>query len=313
MTFVSVLLACCEVSHQSRLTLAGPLTDEWNKELVKLYKNDTITKQFKREAEQLFFINGDYLGYRLGDIISKPGTDLNDIGQSWTKKFSDHASSVSQPKITLGAFTTALWPESIGADLIRLRWGVSTPSNLLNYVLNKRCPKPVKNATVIHLRIGDQLENCMSNFEQCNEGRMMRPSTLAAIAKSMKLLYFNITNQPVIFVAGIHRAGDFTATHLRALHAASMRYVAVVKRLFEQEGYNCVVQSKTPDCDFCTMYMANILVPTLSSFSRSAADVTTGRVVKLIVKGPNKTAEFLEKSHTPSSDDATVRLNPLSC
>tara|TARA_B100000963_G_scaffold142312_1_gene123872 strand:- start:1899 stop:2771 length:873 start_codon:yes stop_codon:yes gene_type:complete len=279
------LVALANPGNETRATFSGALPTLLKERVIRLYRTDEITARFAAEAATLPLINGDYLGYRLGDIITHPSTDLNDIGQAWTKQFSRHAESGAEPEITLGAFTMALWPTSIGAELIRSRNG-------LRAVLSRRCLAAQTNRTVIHLRVGDQLEVCALDFESCSETRTMRPSTLSGIASQLKSLQRNIVQQPVVFIAGIHRARNMSVQNLRKAHALSMRYISTVERVFRQQGYRCSLQSQSPDDDFCAMYTANLLVPTGSAFSRRAAEVTLGRVLETSGSGRAVTVAF---------------------
>ena len=276
---------------------SGIISDSLRATIKRLYNDNVVTKAFSNQSSAggLNLLNAGYVGYRLGDIIQSPGHDFNDIGQTWTRKFSSHAEPTDvavEPRINIGDFATILWPDSIGADIVNAYRRCGQHNAVTEAIIKARCPKPMEPHTVVHLRIGDQLdhhlEGCRDDltFNTCAENRMLRPNTMAHIASLLKKEPA-IRGLNVVFVTGIHRASEphdgqsqeEIENHLRASHTVSRRYIEAAQRSFAIHGFNSTVVSDTPDCDFCMMYTAKFLLPTRSAFSKSAARITKAQVI----------------------------------
>ena len=320
---------------------SDPIAGGLRQEIKRLYDTNVMTKAFTSNLNpsRVNLLNGNFLGYRLGDILLAPHHDFNDIGQSWTNQFSSrNTESGGPPSLSIADMATILWPTSLGADVVNTlrRCNITLPrlstghNPFLRAILNLRCPKPEQDRIVIHLRIGDQLDrerNCREDplFNKCTEGRMMRPSTLGRVAKLMRE-HFQSEKPEIVLVAGMHRTTlphdglehSAIVRHLRESHTLGERYISIVRRAFAAYGFNTSLVSGTPDCDFCKMYTARWLMPTpMSRFSTQASMVTLGQVMS--VHGTGETAQ-LTVSNAPvvqhvseSRRQCVVASGPLTC
>ena len=201
------------------------------------------------------FFKGDK--YRLGDMIKYKNHRYNkDLGFNYHKN---------------------KFPNSIATEYMLTTNNMSDYPVLLKIISKRNYPRQYNNYLVIHLRLGDVIENSTNSVDDF----LLKPVYLThpngnSVNYVKPLEYYQqIINKSKTL--GVSKAILITGFHQGTNHTKSLQYVSHVKNLFQSKGFQCQTRiNLDPDEDFLIMCNAKYFVPSGGGFS----DVITN-IVKL--------------------------------
>jgi len=149
--------------------------------------------------------------------------------------------------------------------------------NALSLIINndeyKNFVKPNKNSIVIHLRVGDVIDNTNNSVEDFlnKDIRFFHSDILTTKYVHNRQYYQKIISQlpnninNVIFVYGYHKDGD---------HIKSEQYVHAISEIFKLHGFNVNYRrDMDPDEDFIYMCNSNHFVKSGGGFSNLISEM----------------------------------------
>lgn len=195
--------------------------------------------------------------YRLGDMIKYKNHRYNkDLGFNYHKN---------------------KFPNSIATEYMLTTNNMSDYPVLLKIISKRNYPRQYNNYLVIHLRLGDVIENSTNSVDDF----LLKPVYLTHLnGNSINYVkpleyYQQIINKSKTL--GVSKAILITGFHQGTNHTKSLQYVSHVKNFFQSKGFQCQTRiNLDPDEDFLIMCNAKYFVPSGGGFS----DVITN-IVKL--------------------------------
>ncbi len=202
-----------------------------------------------------------------------------------------------------GVFLCKTWPDSIACKYLKKEGELSEsgwlegpaipPKNGINFeslteIINEfpEISKPKDDELVIHLRIGDIIDNSDVSAKQIlsgvhwNESCRGRIDTQRYPSKTMTLFFYEslplekLNISKIILMTGssehIYKAEREKIEELKECgkNSESEEYVSIVKSFFEASGYNIDIRSGfSPDEDFVFACRAKMFLPSDSGFA----------------------------------------------
>lgn len=195
--------------------------------------------------------------YRLGDMIKYKNHRYNkDLGFNYHKN---------------------KFPNSIATEYMLTTNKMSDYPVLLKIISKRNYPRQYTNYLVIHLRLGDVIDNSTHSVDDFLFKTINLYQTNGNSVNYVKPIkyYQQIINKSKTL--GISKVILITGFHQGTNHTKSLKYISHVKKLFESKGFECQTRiNLDPDEDFLIMCNAKYFVPSGGGFS----DVITN-IVKL--------------------------------